>query len=270
MNYNNKSPGQMVWKWIMVIVFVPVIITAILQLFKSGEFQPIISGLLSLYPFAKWIGDILVKVFGYSKTIPIISTATLFEDSIRLLLSAIILPLITAFLMKLFLPLRRVYSNDGKLYIDEDYMDGATYKIKSALLTGIASPVSVLIVNAILSVLFSKIGNISADIASGQMIIENLIRYAIEIIVSGALIGGSALIFKAMASIALTQAVVWVVISRLLFPFAKAMLINVFTIWMFLSIYNGEPSEIVPKMITLIFVVATFEFVCKCFQKAII
>lgn len=270
MNYENTSPGQMVWKWIMIIVFVPIFIIALLELFRSGEFQPVISGLLSLYPFAKWIGDMLVKVFGYTKTIPIISATTIFEDGIRLLLSAIILPLITALLMKLFLPPRRVYDRNGKSYIDEDYMESPAYKAKSAILTGVASPISICIVNAALSLLFSKIGDVSAYISSGHTAIENIIKYVIEILLSGALIGGSALILKSIAHIAAAQAVTWVIISKLLFPLAKAMVINVLTIWMFLSIYNGEPSQIVPKMLVLIFVAATFEFVVKCFQKAII
>lgn len=270
MNYSNKSPGQMLWKWVMVIVFVPVAIIAALQLFKSGEFQPIISWLLSLYPFSKQIADILIKVCGYSNTIPILSVATVFEDGLRLLLSAIILPLITAFLMKIFLPLKRIYGSDGKLYIDEDYMDGVSYKVKSALLIGIASPLSVWIVNAVLAGVFNKIGDLSAYIASGQIMFENIVKYIVEVLFSGALFGGSALILKYMASISATKAAIWILISKLLFPLAKAMIINVLTIWMFLSVYNSDASQIIPKMLLLIFVVATFEFVVKCFQKAIV
>ena len=108
----SKLFDKFLTKMLAVIVIIVFIIGFREMILTDDNTATAFGALMGMLPFAEVVTDVICKILRYQYEIPVISTASVWTDLIRLALMACLQPIIVGLLTAMFLPLP---AGDGQL-----------------------------------------------------------------------------------------------------------------------------------------------------------
>ena len=146
----SKLFDKFLTKMLAVIVIIVFIIGFREMILTDDNTATAFGALMGMLPFAEVVTDVICKIMRYQYEIPVISTASVWTDLIRLALMACLQPIIVGLLTAMFLPLPAGMDS----YEREVYMDSFRYRAKELLLTIISAPLLALVASWFSAFLF--------------------------------------------------------------------------------------------------------------------
>lgn len=146
----SKLFDKFLTKMLAVIVIIVFIIGFREMILTDDDTATAFGALMGMLPFAEVVTDVICKILRYQYEIPVISTASVWTDLIRLALMACLQPIIVGLLTAMFLPLPAGMDS----YEREVYMDSFRYRAKELLLTIISAPLLALVASWFSAFLF--------------------------------------------------------------------------------------------------------------------
>lgn len=210
--------------------------------------------LMGTLPFAKVIADVICKIMKYQYNIPVISTAGVISDFLRLAVMACIQPLAVGLLSVIFLRVP-----DGDYREKEKYMEGPAYRIKELILTVVTAPLIAIAASYLTSYVSDYINSNFGPTASVVLGIAAVVG-----------ISAVSLIPLLIAGVSIGTAIIWRLLVTLLYGMAATCVTNALCLWIYATLVAGMKGQTAAVVLTLIIWLIVMDFAMQCLKRVIV
>lgn len=246
--------GKLISKLLAVVIIILFVIGFREMILTDSDAATAFGAIMGTLPFAKLIVDTLSRIMKFQNSIPIITSASLISDFLRLAVMACIQPLIVGIFSLLFL---RVPA--GSVDERETYMKGAGYKVKELLITVITAPFIALAASWLTAYISDYLTANFGIIVSGILGIAVVLVFSLISIIP-LLIGG----------VALGTAVMWRLLVTLLSKMASTFVTNAICLWIYIVFTGGIEEQKLISVLSLIIWLIVMDFALQCLKKVIV
>lgn len=261
----SKILDKFVYKVLIVVVVAALWVGLRETLLTDATVSKAFGALMGELPFAKMIIDYICKLMKYSAgNVPVVSSYSVFTDFIRLLVMAVIQPLVVGLLTAIFLPMphrNQILTSHYTRYEEqESYMDSFGYKLKHLLIVLITTP--------LIAVMASKLTGIAADY------VKNNFSGIASIVLGGAsaliALGVSVLSMVLLAKVSVGTALAWRLLITLGADMFKTFATEGLCLWIYVSILSGAEGQIFASIVSLILFLLVMEVGMKALRLLVV
>lgn len=251
----SKLVDHLFSKILAVIIIVLFVFAFRENILTNSEASTAFGALMGTLPFAKVITDMVCKILGFQYSLPIISTASVMTDLIRLAFMACLQPIIIGLLTAIFLPVPAKLDYAGQ----EEYMKSFSYKGKELLLTIISAPLLAIAAASLSATAFrffvDQFGTI-ASIILGILTVAGLTAVSlVPLLVTGTTVA---------------TAIAWRLLVTLGAKMVTTFVTNAFCLGVYVALLGGIDGQIATSIISLIVWLIIMDFGVKCLQRSVV
>lgn len=258
---------KFLYKLIVLLIIVGVVVGFRETIITDKAVAAAFGELMGAFPFAKQISDTICGIMGYAYGTAsfVVSTSSVLTDILKLLIMALIQPLIMGLLTAIFLPLpsnprNQILSTPRPQWeMQEEYMNSFGYKIKALLLSVAAAPFIALLSANILD-------QMTAWISRTFGTAGNAFGLVIMIIVAGVL----SMLVLVSGGTTWKTAALWRLLVTVLQASAATIGTNVICLWIYLAVISGAHGQAATGVVTLFVWLLIMDLVAQLFKRAIV
>lgn len=250
----SKSVDKLISKLFAVLIIVIFIAVFKDLIINDSGVSAAFGALMGVLPFAKQISDVICKLMKYQTSIPPFTPEKFIFDFLKLAIMASIQPLAVRWLSRLFLKVPK-----GSIEEQEEYMEGASFRIKELIIAVLTAPL---------------IAFVAARITTSAMDYLNsnagaLVTSIIGVIATLAITFISVAPLVILGGLTMGKALLWRVSITLVGKMLTTTGISALCIWLYLAITGGYHAQIFASIISLVVFMLIMEFALNCIKRTI-
>lgn len=243
-----------IWpKVIAVIIVVLLVIGFREMIYTDSNVSAFFGELMGTLPFSKKITDVICNLMKYRQTVPLITSATLIADFLKLAIMACIQPLVVGIFSWLFLKVP-----NGTAFEMEKQMSNISYRIGELFISVILSPLCALAAAS----LTTFISNYLTTKFGGWM--SSLLGVLTVIVITGI-----STIPLLIAGMGIGKALVWRLLITLLGKMVTSLGTSVCCLWIYIAILGNIQSQLLTAVLVLICWVIVMDIIIHSLQTVI-